>query len=189
MRSADVLLLLRGMLAVSLLTLAWAMGSSSSHAQQDAMYNCPQAGKWAISVWSGQNGTDTGEALATCAGGVDLAYYIDPETQQWLGYFVGRADISNLAALNDKQGVIARGSIAVTPTSLAVPGATYTGTTSQDQLIEFKVGADGLSITNARYRVTGTEPGGGTCERFTSSTVDAPIEDNSFSISKHLCQA
>jgi hypothetical protein len=186
-RGKGVLLLLSGLLALALLTLAWAIDSGSSEAQQDAMYNCPQAGRWAISVWSGQDGTDTGEALATCGDpGVDLAYYIDPDTQQWLGYFVGRADISTLPTLNDNQGVIVRGSIAATPTSLAIPGATYTGTTSQDKLLEFQVSADGLTITKVRYKVSGTEPGGAACDRFTSSTVDAPIEDNSFSIARSL---
>jgi hypothetical protein len=187
-RVKAVLLLLGGLVALGLLTLAWAMGPGSSEAQQDAMYNCPRAGKWAISVWSGQDGADTGEALATCGDPtVDLAYYIDPDTQQWLGYFVGRADISSLPTLNDKQGVIARGSIGVAPTSLAIPGATYTGTTSQDMLIEFEVSADGLAIRKVKYRVSGTEPGGGACESLTSSTlgppiVDTSIVDNSFSI-------
>jgi hypothetical protein len=187
-RAKAVLLLLGGLVALGLLTLTWAIGPGSSEAQQDAMHNCPQAGKWAISAWSGQDGTDTGEALATCGGGVDLAYYIDPDTQQWLGYFVGRADISTLPTLNDKQGVIARGSAAATPTSasLAIPGATYTGTTSQDKLLEFEVSADGLSITKVRYKITGTQPGGAACDRFTTSTVDAPIEDNSFSIARSL---
>ena len=186
-RAKAVLLLLAGALALSLVALAWAIGPGSSEAQQDAMYNCPQAGKWAISVWSGDDGTDTGDALATCGDPtVDLAYYIDPDTQRWLGYFVGRADISTLPTLSDKQGVIARGSIGAVPTSLAIPGATYTGTTSQDKLIEVQVSADGLSITKVRYKVTGTEPGGGTCDRFTSSTVDVPIEDNSFTIARTL---
>jgi len=40
-----------------------------SHAQQGAMHNCPQPGKWAISVWRGDSGTDTGQALATCGVG------------------------------------------------------------------------------------------------------------------------
>ena len=180
-RAKAVLLLLGGLVALGLLTLTWAIGPGSSEAQQDAMYNCPQAGKWAISVWSGQDGTDTGEALATCGEGVDLAYYIDPDTQQWLGYFVGRADISTLPTLSDKQGVIARGSAAATPASLAIPGATYTGTTSQDKLLEFEVSADGLTITQARYAVSGTEPGGAACPMLATSTVNAPIVDNSFS--------
>jgi hypothetical protein len=186
-RAKAVLLLLSGLLALALVALTWAVGTGSSEAQQDAMYNCPQAGKWAISVWSGQDGTDTGEALATCGDpAVDLAYYIDPDTQQWLGYFVGRADISNLSALDDKQGVIARGAIGAAPTSLAIPGATYTGTTSQDKLLEFQVSADGLSIAKVRYKVTGTDSEGDSCDRFTSSTVDEPIEDNSFSIARTL---
>jgi len=191
-RAKAVLLLLGGVLALGLVTLAWAIGAGSSEAQQDAMHNCPQPGKWAISVWSGQDGTDTGDALATCgAGAADVAYYIDPDTQQWLRYFAGRAEISNLLALNDKQGIIARAPAPATTASLAIPGATYTGTTSQDKLIELEVSADGLNIKKIRYRITGAEPGGGPCERLNTSTldpstVDTSIVDNSFSIAYTL---
>jgi hypothetical protein len=91
-------------------------------AGEAAMHNCPQAGKWAISVWNGPNGTETGEALATCgAGGVDFAYYLDPATNGWLGYFEGHADISQLLTLDNKQGVIAHG-------TMGTPGPTLTPT-------------------------------------------------------------
>jgi hypothetical protein len=102
------------MIAVGLLT--WAIGAGSSEAQQDGMHNCPQAGKWAISVWDGADGTETGEALATCGeGAVDFAYYLDPETNGWLGYFEGHADISQLLTLDNKQGVIAHGAVGAPP--------------------------------------------------------------------------
>jgi len=72
------------------------------------MQNCPRASKWAISVWSGDDGTDAGQALATCGeGAVNVAYYIDPETQGWLRWFAGQPELSNLDTLNDMQGVIA----------------------------------------------------------------------------------
>jgi hypothetical protein len=75
-------LLLGGVLALALLALAWSMGMGSSEAQQGAMQECPQPGKWAISVWSGDDAADTGEALATCgAEPVTAAYYLDPQTQ------------------------------------------------------------------------------------------------------------
>lgn len=124
------LFLLGGVLVLGLLTLAWAIGPRSSEAQQDSMHNCPQAGNWAISVWSGDDGTDTGEALAACGpGAVDFAYYIDPDTQQWLRYFVGRAEISNLLTLDDMQGVIAHGPVgAPTPTATLTPTPMPTAT-------------------------------------------------------------
>jgi hypothetical protein len=185
-RAKAVLLLLGGGLVSSLLALAWVMGAASSEADNDTMYNCPQAGKWAISVWSGQDGTDTGQALDACGVPVDVAYYIDPDTQTWLRYFVGRTEISNLLTLYDKQGIVARGAGPAAPATSAIPGTTYTGTISQDMLIEFEVGADGLTITRVRYSVSGTEPGGGTCNTLTISTVSAPIMDNGFSISNTL---
>jgi hypothetical protein len=152
------LLLLSGLLALGLLTLAWAMGTGSSEAQQDAMQNCPQPGKWAISVWSGDDGIDTGQALLTCgAGVVDLAYYIDPDTQVWSRYFVGRVDISNLLTLDDMQGVITRGAIAgpppagtptPTPTPTLTPAGTWTGVWATNW--------GNMELTQSDSSVTGT---------------------------------
>src|SRR4030067_2417869 len=69
--------------ALVLLATSWASGSSSSEAAAGTLHNCPQAGKWAISVWSGE-GAATAEALDTCgAGAIDAAYYIHPLTQFW----------------------------------------------------------------------------------------------------------
>ena len=89
------------------------------------MHNCPQAGKWAISVWSGDSATDTGQALATCGEGqVAVAYSIDPQTQTWLRWFAGRPEVSTLQTLNDMQGIIALGAVGapqVTPTPTLTP--------------------------------------------------------------------
>jgi hypothetical protein len=80
------------------------------------MHNCPQPGKWAISVWDGPDGSETGEALTTCgAGGVDFAYYLDRETNSWLGYFEGRPEVSKLLTLDNMQGVIAHGAMGAPP--------------------------------------------------------------------------
>ena len=176
-KAEATLLLLAGVVIVAVLVLPWAIGPGSTGAQQDSMYNCPQPGKWAISVWDGSDGTDTGQALAACGQEiVDVAYYIDPDTQQWLRYVAGQAGFSNLLTLNDNQGMLARGSAAV-PGSLPIPGATYSGTTSQGLLMELQVSADGLSITRVKYRATGTEPEGATCEILTTSTASAPIAE------------
>jgi hypothetical protein len=89
------------------------------------MHNCPQPGKWAISVWDGPDGTPTGQALAMCGEeAVAAAYYLDPDTQSWLRYFRGRPEITSLGALDYAQGVIALGTTATvtsTPTSVATP--------------------------------------------------------------------
>jgi len=57
------------MLGLGLVTLVWAIEIGPSQAQQGAMQNCPQAGKWAISVWSGDDGTETSH------GPLALLYY------------------------------------------------------------------------------------------------------------------
>jgi hypothetical protein len=91
------------------------------------MYNCPQAGKWAISVWDGPDGTETSAALATCgAVPVAAAYYLDPQTQGWSRWFAGQPGMSTLATMNNNQGVIAAGAMAgpsPSPTPTATPGA------------------------------------------------------------------
>jgi hypothetical protein len=105
-----------GVIALALLVTLWAGGSSPSEAQQDGMHNCPQAGKWAISVWDGADGSETGQALATCgAGVVDFAYYLDPATNGWLGYFEGRPEVSKLLTLDNMQGIIAHGAVGAPP--------------------------------------------------------------------------
>jgi hypothetical protein len=122
-------LLLVGMAGtLGLLALLWATGISSSQAQQGAMHNCPQAGKWAISVWSGDDGTDAQEAFATCeAVPVAAAYTIDSGTQQWSRWFAAHPDpdVSNLRTLTNMQGVIALGA-AGAPSTAPTPVAMFT---------------------------------------------------------------
>jgi len=90
--------------------LAWAVGPGWPQAHDDTLHNCPKAGKWAISVWDGPDGTDTGQALAACgAGAVAAAYHIDPHTQVWSRWFAGWPAISNLATLDSGQAVITLG--------------------------------------------------------------------------------
>ena len=119
------LLLPAALLAVGLLALVWAIGIGSSEADEGTMQNCPQAGKWAISVWSGDDGTDADEALATCnASGVAVAYSIDPDTQQWSRWFSGQDELNTLLTLDDMQGVIALGSPEVPASPTPSPTAT-----------------------------------------------------------------
>ncbi|MDP2949074.1 MAG: hypothetical protein Q8P22_06010 [Chloroflexota bacterium] len=121
-------------IALAVVGLAWGVGPPASGAQSGSMVNCPQAGKWAISVWDGASGTAAADALATCgAGAVDAAYALDPQTGGWLGWFAGRPEISTLATLNDMQGVLALGSatgpvVTPTPTPTATPSGEYSFT-------------------------------------------------------------
>jgi len=74
------------------------------------MEGCPEPGKWAISVWNGEAGTPTGQALATCpAVTVATAYGIDAQTQKWKRYFDGKPDLTNLLELGEMQGLITLG--------------------------------------------------------------------------------
>ena len=50
-------------LALGLTLFIWGFGAGVSEAQQDAMHNCPETGKWAIAVWDGADGTDAEQAF------------------------------------------------------------------------------------------------------------------------------
>jgi uncharacterized protein YkwD len=79
-------------------------------ATPEAMLGCPTAGKWSLAVWTGEDDTPTGQALATCGEGtVVAAYYIDPYTQVWSRWFAGWPAISTLTTLDSGQGVVALG--------------------------------------------------------------------------------
>jgi len=119
-------------LALGLAASIWTLGAGVSEAQQDVMRNCPQTGKWTIAVWDGPDGTDTGQALATCGETtVAAAYYIHPEAQGWERWLAGRPELSSLGTLNYMQGVLALGSSgAPSPTATATltPAVTPTFT-------------------------------------------------------------
>jgi hypothetical protein len=111
---------------VALVSLAasWASSSSPSEAAAGALSNCPPAGKWAISVWSGE-GAATAEALDTCgAGSIDAAYYIHPLTQTWRVFFRGQPALSDLTSLDDLQAIAALGSPTASPESSPQPTPT-----------------------------------------------------------------
>ncbi|MGQ9571896.1 MAG: pectin acetylesterase-family hydrolase [Dehalococcoidia bacterium] len=104
-------LLVAGMLAAGLAALVWTIGVGPSEAQEGAMQNCPKAGGWAISVWSGDDDTAADQAFATCTEAeVIVAYSIDPDTQTWLRWLADEPPAPNtLTTLDDMQGVIALG--------------------------------------------------------------------------------
>jgi len=107
------LLVLAAALGLGFAGLGW-RGAASSQAPEGAMQNCPSSGRWAISVWAGDDGTPTEQALATCTQTtVAAAYWIDPQTQGWLRYFHGYPELSSLTTLNNMQGVLALGEAAV----------------------------------------------------------------------------
>jgi len=131
-----------------------------SPAGQGSIQNCPPAGNWAISVWSGQDDMAAGQALATCgAGAVSAGYYLDPQTGGWLRWFSARPEISNLATLDNLQGVIALGGAGVpaTPTPTGTPTATPpTGEVFlYSRFIPPVVYSDGSSTTTLEVHTTG----------------------------------
>jgi hypothetical protein len=131
------LLVLKAALAVAVVALAWAAVPGSVAIQQGTMHNCPQPGRWAISVWEGEDAADASMALANCgAGVVDVAYSLDPQTGGWLRWFAARPELNNLYTLNNMQGVLALGGSgtpatpAPSPTATPMPTVTPTPTGS-----------------------------------------------------------
>jgi len=85
--------------------------STASPEPRGQLHNCPPANRWSIAVWDGLDDTPAGEALATCGqGAVSAAYWLDPATGSWSRFFPDHPELSNLATLDDLQGVIALGS-------------------------------------------------------------------------------
>ena len=148
-RDRTVVLLPGSVLALGLVALAWAVSSGPSAAQQDAMHNCPQPGKWAISVWSGDDDTAADTALTTCGeASVAAAYYIDPMTQTWSRWFAGQPDVSNLPALDDMQGVIAMGTGEGPITPSAVRIAFFSNGGEGEIYVMNADGSDQINLTN-----------------------------------------
>jgi TolB protein len=80
------------------------------------MYNCPEARKWALAAWQGADGVAADEALATCGeGAVEAAYALDASSGEWLRWFGDRPEISNLAMVENMQGLIVLGSSSASP--------------------------------------------------------------------------
>jgi len=115
--------------AIGLLALVAALRATPSEAQQGTMHDCPPASEWSVAIWSGDNGTDAGQAFSSCGeGAVEAAYSLDPETQVWSRWFLGKPEVSNLNMLNDMQGVLALGSAQVETTpvvGLPNPASVY----------------------------------------------------------------
>jgi len=107
-------------LALGVAGLAWTLAAGSSEAQQGAMHNCPDSGKWSIAVWEGDDAAGLDQALATCDGEVAAAYALDPDTGQWSHWFAGKPDISNLSTVDNMGGVLALGGT-TTPGTPSLP--------------------------------------------------------------------
>jgi hypothetical protein len=121
-RVVIALFLLGGLFVLGLL--AWILGSGPSQAADATMHNCPQAGKWAIAVWDGDDGTDIREALATCGqDAVGAVYSMDRETQGWSRWFADQPEMSTLPTLDKWQGVIAFGAPSASPAATLAPPA------------------------------------------------------------------
>ena len=100
---------------------------ATPHPPPNQMYNCPQAGKWAIAAWGGED-MDAGEALATCGeGAVGAAYALDPDSQMWRRWFPGLPDLSSLAMVENMQGFFVFGSSMASPMPTMGPAPTEPG--------------------------------------------------------------
>jgi len=175
-RPVIALVVFGAMLCLGLTALALVLGADSSEAQQGAMHNCPQASKWAIAVWDGPDGADTGQAASTCGqGSVIAAYDLNSETQMWSRWFVGRPEVSDLATLDNLQGILALGSAQApttpTPTNSVTPPPTSTPTATPMKTATPTVTATHTATPTATATHTATAtatPGGlvgacGTC--------------------------
>jgi putative hemolysin len=106
-------------LGIGLLALVAALRASPSEAQQGTMHDCPLPGKWSVTIWTGDNGTDPSQAFSSCGEvAMEAAYYLDPETQVWSRWFANKPEVSNLSVVNDMQGLLALASAQVPATPI-----------------------------------------------------------------------
>lgn len=140
-RKSGLGLVLRlGAFALSLTALTLAAESGSAEPDGLAMHHCPHAGKWAMSVWAGEDGTDAGEAFLHCNGppdfwgvesvGVWAAYGLDRVTGAWSRWLGPAHPANTLTELDHMEAVMAFGGplpeIADPPTPTVVPPMTNT---------------------------------------------------------------
>lgn len=119
--------LVKAAIAIALVALAVVAGVGHSEAQEGTLYNCPPAGKWAISVWSGEE-TAIGDAVDTCGeGSISAAYFLHPLTQGWRAFFADRPDLSDLTSLVDMQAIVALGSPTADPVAAQPPSGPSPG--------------------------------------------------------------
>jgi hypothetical protein len=82
-------------------------------------------------VWDGADGTDTGQAVATCGQDtVVAAYDLNPQTQMWSRWFAGRPEVSDLVTVNNPQGILVLGGAQATATSTPSTSVTPPPTTT-----------------------------------------------------------
>jgi hypothetical protein len=106
--------------------MAWSVLPGWSLAHDATIHNCPQADKWAMSVWGGADDTAIDQAVASCPeASVAAAYWIDPQTQAWQRWFPGQPEISSLTSLDHMQAVIAFGRERTQPVPLPTLTCTH----------------------------------------------------------------
>jgi len=105
------------------------------------MRGCPLPGKLSMAAWDGPD-TETGEALRTCGeGAVDFGYALDPDTQEWQGYFPGHPELSIKEKVQAKEGLILHGM------ATAVSRIAFVSDRDGDFEI-YRMNADGSGQTN-----------------------------------------
>jgi hypothetical protein len=102
----SLLLLVAAAATVALLL----VNANRGGAEEDgALTVCPGPGKWAISVWTGDDGTAAEDALATCAD-IRVAYSLDPDSQVFLRNFgAQRPELNTLLTVDNLQGLFVLG--------------------------------------------------------------------------------
>jgi len=101
-RRKVALVVLAGVVALGLAALVLTIETASSDARQDATQNCPPAAK---RVSRGDDGSDAGQALATCGTeAMTAAHYLIPETHAWQRWFAGRPEVSTPGSRDDMLG-------------------------------------------------------------------------------------
>lgn len=110
---------MRNLLLTLALSMVFSIAMTSSPAKASApaqiepgdLTVCPDYDAWAMSVWTGPDGTSTRDAIEACpAVAVSAVYWLDNVTQTWLSFDPNAPDVLNsLTTLNNLQPLFLRG--------------------------------------------------------------------------------
>lgn len=136
-------MIIAAMVGLALLFGAVMHGGAPTEAEP-TMHNCPTEGTWALSVYTGPDGADVGEALATCPNIVEGAYvFKDGVTLRYFPDF----ESNTLERFNDLDAVITLGGekrpVVEEPTNVSIIGTLPEGCTPELLTVAERSAGDG----------------------------------------------
>ncbi|UCH87551.1 MAG: hypothetical protein JSU97_03990 [Dehalococcoidia bacterium] len=95
--------------ASAMVALVLVNGNRGSALEEGSLTVCPGPGKWAISVWTGDDSAAAEDALASCAD-IRASYWLNPDSQLFLRNFgAERPELNTLLSIDNLQALFVQG--------------------------------------------------------------------------------